>query len=100
MRGLNHVALTVNDLGESRPWYKDLFGIDPAMDEVEDAGTFHHVVWVFGNGTIFGIHQHTKPSSEEPMDELRPGLDHVGFNCENRDELKAWESKLDELGVK
>jgi catechol 2,3-dioxygenase-like lactoylglutathione lyase family enzyme len=97
-RGLHHVALTVSDLGVSRPWYTALFGAGPAMDEVEDAGNFHHAVWVFGNGTVFGIHEHKKPSSKEPMDELRPGLDHVGFACENRDELKQWKSRLDELG--
>ena len=30
---LHHVALTVNDLGVSRPWYQKLFGLDPVMDE-------------------------------------------------------------------
>jgi glyoxylase I family protein len=99
-RGLHHVALTVNDLGVSRPWYTELIGAPAAMDEVEDAGNFHHVVWVFGNGTVFGIHQHTKPSSNEPADEGRPGLDHVGFHCEYRDELKGWESRLNELKIK
>ncbi len=99
-RGINHVALTVTDLGVSRPWYQKLFGLDPVMDEVEDAGTFHHVVWGFPNGTIFGIHEHKKPSSSDPADELRPGLDHVSFACDSRDELKEWESKLNEMGAK
>ena len=99
MRGLHHVALTVTDLDRSRPFYRELLGVDPAMDEMEDAGSFHHVVWVFGNGTVFGIHQHSKPSASEPMDERRPGLDHVAFHCENRGELKDWEARLDEIGV-
>ncbi len=95
-RGLHHVALTVNDLDVSRPWYRALFDADPVMDE--DTGSFHHVVWLFGDGTVFGIHQHAKPSSAEPFDELRPGLDHVGFNCADRGELKEWESRLNDLG--
>ena len=98
--GLHHVAVTVSDLGVSRPWYAALFGADPAMDEVEDAGTYHHAVWVFENGSVFGAHEHKKPSSKDPADELRPGLDHVGFTCNDRDELKAWEEKLNELGYK
>jgi len=73
-----------------------LFGSDPVLDE--DTGTFHHVVWLLG-GTLFGIHKHPKPSSAEPMDELRPGLDHVAFGCANRAELEQWEKKLDSLGI-
>jgi glyoxylase I family protein len=98
--GLHHVALTVSDLNASRPWYQKLFGSDPVMDEVEDAGNFHHVVWVIGDGQVFGIHEHKNPSSKDPVDETRPGIDHVSFACKDRDELKQWQSKLDELGVK
>ena len=100
MRGLHHVALTVSDLDVSRPWYRELFGADPVMDEMEDAGTYHHAVWAFPNGTLLGIHQHRKASSDEPFDELRPGLDHVGFTLNDRDELEGWRLRLDELGVK
>jgi catechol-2,3-dioxygenase len=96
--GIHHVALTVNDLGVSRPWYQKLFGSDPVMDE--DTGPFHHVVWFVGDGQVIGIHQHKNPSSKEPFDETRPGLDHVGFTCANRDELKSWEKKLNGLGIK
>ena len=95
---LTHVAVTVNDLGRSRPWYNALIGADPVLDE--DTGPFHHVVWLLGNGTLLGIHQHKNPSSSEPFDELRPGLDHLAFGCANRAELEQWEKKLDELGYK
>ena len=66
---LGHVAVTVNDLSVSRPWYQKLFGSDPVMDE--DTGTFHHVVWMLGNGTIVGIHQFPKLDSSEPFNERR-----------------------------
>jgi catechol 2,3-dioxygenase-like lactoylglutathione lyase family enzyme len=93
---LAHVAVTVSDLGRSRPWYQRLFGAAPVLDE--DTGPFHHVVWLMG-GTLYGIHQHSKPTSSAPFDELRPGLDHVAFGCANRAELVAWESKLNALGI-
>ena len=95
---LGHVAVTVNDLKVSRPWYQQLFGSDPVMDE--DTGPFHHVVWMLGNGTIVGIHQHKKLDSTEPASELRLGLDHIAFHCANRAELDQWEKRLDELGIK
>jgi glyoxylase I family protein len=96
--GIHHVALTVNDLGVSRPWYQKLFGADPVLDE--DTGPFHHVVWAVGDGQVFGIHQHSSPSSSEAFDELRPGLDHVSFTCKDREELKAKQAHLESLGVK
>lgn len=55
-------------------------------------------VWLLG-GTLFGIHQHTNPSSSEAFDELRPGLDHVAFGCANRAELEQWEKTLNDRGI-
>jgi glyoxylase I family protein len=93
---IGHVAVTVSDLGRSRPWYQTLFGAAPVLDE--DTGPWHHVVWLIG-GTLFGIHQHSNPSSSEAFDELRPGLDHVAFACADRAELETWKARLDELGI-
>jgi glyoxylase I family protein len=91
-----HVAVTVTDIDRSRPWYQRLFGASPELDE--DTGPFQHVVW-FLSGTPFGINQHADPSSAEPFDERRPGLDHVAFGCANRAELERWEARLDSLGI-
>ena len=93
---LGHVAVTVNDLDVSRPWYNRLFGVEPVIDE--DTGPWHHVVWLLG-GTLIGIHQHNEPSSNEAFDERRPGLDHVAFHCANRSELELWEKHLDGVGI-
>jgi len=93
---ITHVALTVTDLGRSKPWYQQLFQSDPVLDE--DTGPFHHVVWLMG-GTLVGIHQHQKLESDEAFSELRPGLDHLAFMCANRGELEQWEKRLNELGI-
>lgn len=93
---IGHVAVTVSDLGRSRAWYQRLVGSDPVLDE--DTGPFHHVVWLMG-GTLLGIHGHANPSSDAPFDELRPGLDHIAFNCANRAELERWQARLEELGI-
>jgi catechol 2,3-dioxygenase-like lactoylglutathione lyase family enzyme len=93
---LAHVAVTVSDLDRSRQWYGALFGAKPVLDE--DTGPWHHVVWLLG-GTLIGIHSHKNPSSSEPFDETRPGLDHIAFGCANRAELEQWQSHLEALGV-
>ena len=93
---IGHVALTVRDLSVSVPWYRDLFGGEPVMDE--DTGPFRHVVWLIG-GTLIGLHQFPDGIDGERFDERRPGLDHVAFACADRGELAGWVKRLDDLGV-
>lgn len=95
---LNHVAVTVRDLEVSGPWYRALLETEPVLDEHTDAG-FHHVVWAFDNGTVFGIHQHDQQVPDERFAETRVGLDHVGFGCANRAELERWVGRLEVLGI-
>jgi catechol 2,3-dioxygenase-like lactoylglutathione lyase family enzyme len=95
--GIAHVAVTVNDLSVSTPWYERLFDAKPVLDE--DTGVFHHVVWVLDGGTLFGIHTHPRMDATDAFTELRPGLDHVGFGVASRAELEQWETRLNDLGV-
>ncbi len=94
---IGHVALTVSDLERSVAWYRRLLAAEPVLDE--DTGPFHHVVWMLGDGTLLGLHQHVKAVSSEPASEFRPGLDHVAFACADRAELEGWEERLDQLGI-
>ena len=96
---LNHVALTVRDLSVSVPWYEALFGAESVIDEDTDP-EMHHTVYMLGNGTLFGLHQHTKAAPAESFSEFRVGLDHVSFGCADRTELEKWSRRLDELGIK
>ena len=93
---ITHVALTVSDQGRSCPWYQQLFGSDPVIDE--DTGPFHHVVWLMG-GTLVAINQFPDQKSAEPFDERRPGLDHLAFACANQSELEEWERQLNKLDI-
>ena len=92
---ITHVALTVGDLSRSVPWYEQLFGSAPVLDE--DTGPFRHVVWSIGS-TLVGLHQFPDPKPET-FDERRVGLDHLAFSCATRAELVEWEGRLNELGV-
>ena len=95
---LTHVALTVRDLSVSVPWYEALLGATPALDEDTDPD-FHHTVYVLGNGTLLGLHQHQTAAPAERFSEHRVGLDHVAFGCADRAELETWARRLDELGI-
>lgn len=95
---LNHVAVTVRDIEISGPWYRNLLGADPILDERTEAG-FRHQVWMLDGGTVFGIHQHDRAAPDEKFNELRVGLDHVGFGCASRAELDNWVRRLGELGI-
>jgi catechol-2,3-dioxygenase len=94
---LGHVALTVRSCDLSKPWYADLFGAEPVIDE--DTGPWRHVVWMLPGGTLVGIHEHPgKTPAGDEFSEFRIGLDHVGFHCGSRADLEAWQRRLDELG--
>jgi glyoxylase I family protein len=95
---LTHVAVTVRDLSVSVPWYRALFGADPVLDEDTDP-KMHHSVFLVGNGTLIGLHQHEKAAPAERFSEFRVGLDHVAFGCTDRAELEKWAERLDELGI-
>ncbi|MBA2325974.1 MAG: VOC family protein, partial [Actinobacteria bacterium] len=73
---LTHVALTVRDLSVSVPWYEALFDTTPVLDEDTDPA-FHHTVYMIGNSTLIGLHQHETPAPDEKFSEFRVGLDHV-----------------------
>jgi catechol-2,3-dioxygenase len=95
---LTHVALTVRDLAVSVPWYEALLGADPVIDEDTDPD-MHHTVYLVGNGTLLGLHQHRTPAPAEAFSEYRVGLDHVAFACDDRAALEKWARRLDELGI-
>ncbi len=95
---LTHVALTVRDLAVSIPWYEALLDAQPVLDEDTDPN-MHHSVYLLGNGTLLGLHQHDTAPPTAGFSEFAVGLDHVAFGCADRGELEKWAAKLDELGI-
>ena len=88
----------MRDLSVSVPWYEALLDLKPVLDEDTDPG-FHHTVYLAGEGTLFGLHQHQTPAPAGAFSEHRVGLDHLAFGCEARADLEKWAARLDELGI-
>lgn len=95
---LGHVAMSVHSCDASKPWYEKLFGAPPVIDE--DTGPWRHVVWALPGGTLIGIHEHPSTDKADTFSEFRIGLDHIAFHVPSRKDLEAWESKLNDLGIK
>ena len=96
---ITHVALTVSDLAVSVPWYRAVIGADPVLDEDEEGGEFHHVVYALDGGLLFGLHTHMGREAKDRADERRTGLDHISFGLSGTSELEKWRDRLDELGI-
>lgn len=94
---IGHVALTVRSLAVSRPWYQQLIGADPVLDEPTHGG-FHHTVFMIGS-TLIGLHEHPATEVADAFTELRAGLDHVAFACADRAALTTWQQRLDDLDI-
>ena len=91
-------ALMVRDLSVSVPWYEALLDAEPVVDE-DTVGSFRHTVYMVGNGTLIGLHQHPTTTPDQTFSEFRVGLDHVAFGVADREELEKWTLRLDELGI-
>lgn len=93
---ITYVALTVRNLSVSVPWYQQIIGAEPALDE--DTGPFRHVVFAVG-GTLLGLHEFPEGVRDDPFDPRRPGLDHVAFLSPDRPSLDVWRERLTALGI-
>jgi catechol-2,3-dioxygenase len=94
---INHIALTVTNLGVSAPWYERLLGVTPLVDE--DTGEYRHIVYQMPGGLILALHEHPTTNPEQRFSEYRPGLDHLSFGCADRAELETWRARLEDFGI-
>ena len=97
--GISHVDLSVTDLDKSEAWYRELLGAVPLFGgRNDDYGYDVRYIVEPISMVIIGLEQHDA-NDGTPFDERRVGLDHLSFNVESREELDAWVTRLDELGV-
>jgi glyoxylase I family protein len=95
--GGHHIALTVRNADESAAWYCELLGLQVVM-EGDDPTVRFRVLADPESGWLLGVRQY-HGHEEGTFDELRTGLDHFAFGVSSLAVLKAWEDRLQEMGV-
>ncbi len=95
---IHHVALTVTDLDASIMWYEQVFGITYKMEEPHQGGMGKLLAddaWQL----VLVLHRHDA-NGGETFAETRTGLDHIGLSVPSRADLEAWQTHLEQMGVK
>ena len=90
---VDHASLSVTDLGRSERFYTDVFG----LLRLADFGTVRILVHR-PTSFLLALARHDAAFGGQ-FSELRTGLDHLGFGVTSREELVAWERRLEVLGV-
>lgn len=94
---VSHIDLSVSDVEKSAAWYCEVLG----LRRLKRADLDNRIMIVLlhePSGMIIGLNQHNKPTADR-FDELRPGLDHLGFGVAERADLDQLQARLAELGV-
>lgn len=93
------LILTVRDPMASAAWYRSTFGVEATGQQMDTEGRIEQICLQDSySGFTLCLVSH-KQNSGDPFNETRTGLDHVEFFVSSEDELAAWVTWLDELGV-
>jgi catechol 2,3-dioxygenase-like lactoylglutathione lyase family enzyme len=91
---IQHVALSVSDIGKSGPWYSDLFGFDKVAEFADPPME----IYMTPDGQALDLRQDANVVPGR-FDEKRVGLDHLAFVCLSAGEMDEWLARMAELGV-
>jgi catechol 2,3-dioxygenase-like lactoylglutathione lyase family enzyme len=94
---VHHVTLTVLDAERSAEWYQRVLGPAEAITRAGDG--WHRIRMAWPDGLVIGVTAHETTAPEDAFDARRVGLDHIGLACTSEDEVRAWATRLDDLGV-
>lgn len=92
---IQHVALSVTDIGRSGPWYEHLFELQKVAEMTDPAPM---EIYMTPEGQAIDLRQDPSVVRERFTQE-RVGLDHLAFVCQDPPELEAWLARLNESGV-
>lgn len=95
-RVVHHVTLTVTDAARSADWYQSLLG--PASVVERRGDTWRRLRMQWPSGLVIGVTQH-QATALARFDESRVGLDHIGIACDSEQEVAAWVTHMDAIGL-
>jgi glyoxylase I family protein len=97
--GLHFAGLSVRDIHTSVAWYVELLGLTIISAQIDgDSSSGQAVLRHPRTGMLIGLSAH-QANPGDAFSEFRTGLDHLEFGVTSRQELEAWQARLDELGI-
>ena len=90
---LDHVVLTIKDIHRTKDFYAKIFG---APDFQVDEGFMYQM----GPTRLFFTLPRGPQAPNDRFDPTRVGLEHIAVGVETADDLRAYETALDEAGIK
>lgn len=95
LAGIHHVKIPVTDLSASLDWYRRVFGFSATYEFPDGDGVVRGVV-----GTVPGLGD-TMLGLRENSETARgcKGFDPIGFAVDGSEDVEAWMSYLDGLGI-
>ena len=101
LAGIQHVGLTVRDVGASAEWYMRVLNLQRQFEEPHhqsDQGGYAVVLGTPDMSLNVGLDHHPA-NSGEAFDPTRTGLDHLCFRVGDTAALDAWATHLDQQSV-
>jgi catechol 2,3-dioxygenase-like lactoylglutathione lyase family enzyme len=92
LSGFHHVKLPVTDLGRSRDWYTSVLGLRVEIEFVED-GVLRGLALTDASGRV-RLALRLDPVRAAAL----AGFDPIALEVPKRDDVVAWQSRLDDLG--
>ena len=106
LKGVHHTAFRCRDAEETRAFYEDLLGLPlkACVTGEQEPGSgrpapFMHLFFELGDGNYIAFFDEPGRATPEKFVQ-KHGFDlHIAMEAETRDELMAWQAKLNEAGV-
>lgn len=97
--GISHVGLTVRDIAASEAWYGEVLGLVRAFVEPHATGDGYAVVMTRPGTALFvGLDHHPEAEGEQ-FSPLRAGLDHLALHLATREDIDAWITHFNAIGI-
>lgn len=101
MRGLvHHIDLTVRDPARSRAFYEAVLGFMGYVFKAEHARGFEMDLYAPAGFCSIGIMRAEGPNAARPHDRYSPGLHHVAWTAQSREDVDAMHALLKDIGAK
>jgi len=93
---MNHLGLTVSNLEKSEPFYEAILGF-MGYQQVEKNETF--IMWWLQNAGAILISSANPNSPNKFHDRYSPGLHHLAFNADSREQVDSLYKLIQEIGA-